>query len=222
MQKCWEQRLEEAGREKHRETAEANCQADEPEAGGGMVTVKELDSKLIAQKQQLQLEADKAKHKAVEEARKQTQRELHKKHLEDMAKQVSSSFFVIALLYILYWFEDIKIIHILFLSLFFPETSHNLFLQTFSTVFLSSVNVFVFQVEGAVTRAYSRWIEDLTSLPEYQASLQTEREKWEELQEKFTQQHVCIAEFYVCELTLHCCQLISGVFSLKCVRCLRP
>lgn len=48
----------------------------------------------------------------------------------------------------------------------------------------------VFQVEGAVTRAYNRWIEDLTSLPEYQASLQTEREKWEELQEKFTEQRV--------------------------------
>uniref|UniRef100_A0A3Q4BDL0 Uncharacterized protein n=1 Tax=Mola mola TaxID=94237 RepID=A0A3Q4BDL0_MOLML len=173
-------RSSEEAKEKHRETAEANCQADEPEAGGGMVTVKELDSKLIAQKQQLQLEADKAKHKAVEEARKQTQRELHKKHLEDMAKQVSGSFFVIALLYILYWFEDIKIIHILFLSLFFPETSHNLFLQTFSTVFLSSVNVFVFQVEGAVTRAYSRWIEDLTSLPEYQSS---GTQRVEELQE---------------------------------------
>lgn len=48
----------------------------------------------------------------------------------------------------------------------------------------------VSQVEGAVTRAYSRWIEDLTSLPEYQASLRTEREKWEELQEKRTEQRV--------------------------------
>lgn len=48
----------------------------------------------------------------------------------------------------------------------------------------------LFQVEGAVTRAYNRWIEDLTSLPEYQASLQTEREKWEELQEKCTERQV--------------------------------
>lgn len=47
-----------------------------------------------------------------------------------------------------------------------------------------------FQVEGAVTRAYNRWIEDLTSLPEYQAALQTEKEKWEQLQEKHTQQKV--------------------------------
>lgn len=46
----------------------------------------------------------------------------------------------------------------------------------------------LFQVEGAVTRAYNRWIEDLTSLPEYQAALQTEKEKWEQLQEKHTQQ----------------------------------
>ncbi|XP_077566853.1 centrosomal protein of 152 kDa isoform X3 [Stigmatopora nigra] len=38
------------------------------------------------------------------------------------------------------------------------------------------------KVEDAVTRAYDRWIEDMTSLPEYQASLRREREKWEELQ----------------------------------------
>lgn len=37
-----------------------------------------------------------------------------------------------------------------------------------------------------MTRAYSRWIEDLTSLPEYQASLQTEREKWEEQRVRLT------------------------------------
>ncbi|XP_078113346.1 centrosomal protein of 152 kDa isoform X2 [Sander vitreus] len=132
VEKTWVQRLEEARREKHRETAEATCQADEIEASSVTITVEELDSRLSAQKQQLQLEADKVKRKAVEEARKQAQRELHKKHLEDMAKQV----------------------------------------------------------EGAVTRAYNRWIEDLTSLPEYQASLQTEREKWEELQEKCTERQV--------------------------------
>ncbi|XP_070827789.1 centrosomal protein of 152 kDa [Chaetodon trifascialis] len=49
------------------------------------------------------------------------------------------------------------------------------------------------QVEGAVTRAYNRWIEDLTSLPEYQACIQTERQKWEELQGKCTEQQVCQA-----------------------------
>ncbi|XP_044048971.1 centrosomal protein of 152 kDa isoform X2 [Siniperca chuatsi] len=132
MEKTWVQRLEDARREKHRETAEATCQADEIEASSVTITVEELDSRLSAQKQQLQLEADKVKRIAVEEARKQTQRELHEKHLEDMAKQV----------------------------------------------------------EGAVTRAYNRWIEDLTSLPEYQASLQKEREKWEKLQEKRTEQRV--------------------------------
>ncbi|XP_073329008.1 centrosomal protein of 152 kDa isoform X2 [Pagrus major] len=132
MERTWVQRLEDARREKHRETAEASCQADDIEASSGTITVEDLDSRLSAQKQQLQLEADKVKRKAVEEARKRIQRELHEKHLEDMAKQV----------------------------------------------------------EGAVTRAYNRWIEDLTSLPEYQASLQTEREKWEELQEKLTEQQV--------------------------------
>lgn len=92
MEKTWEQRLEEVRREKHRETAEATCQAAESDAGRGTVTVEELDTRLRAQKEQLHLEADKAKRKVVEEARKQTQRQLHKKHLEDMAKQVSVSF----------------------------------------------------------------------------------------------------------------------------------
>ncbi|GAA6221499.1 centrosomal protein of 152 kDa [Lates japonicus] len=132
MEKTWTQRLEEARREKHRETAEVTCQTDETEDSSVTITAEELDSRLSAQKKQLQLEADKVKRKAVEEARKQTQRELQEKHLEEMAKQV----------------------------------------------------------EGAVTRAYNRWIEDLTSLPEYQASLQTEKEKWEELQEKCTEQRV--------------------------------
>uniref|UniRef100_A0A4W6CYQ9 Centrosomal protein 152 n=1 Tax=Lates calcarifer TaxID=8187 RepID=A0A4W6CYQ9_LATCA len=127
MEKTWTQRLEEARREKHRETAEVTCQTDETEDSSVTITAEELDSRLSAQKKQLQLETEKVKRKAVEEARKQTQRELQEKHLEEMAKQV----------------------------------------------------------EGAVTRAYNRWIEDLTSLPEYQASLQTEKEKWEELQEKF-------------------------------------
>lgn len=49
--------------------------------------MEELDTRLEEQREQLLLEADRVKHKAVEEARKQTQRQLHKKHLEDMAKQ---------------------------------------------------------------------------------------------------------------------------------------
>lgn len=93
METTWVQRLEEARGEKHRETTEATCQADEIEASSVTITVEELDSRLSAQKQQLQLQADKVKRKAVEEARKQTQRELHEKHLEDMAKQVSVFFF---------------------------------------------------------------------------------------------------------------------------------
>ncbi|XP_019124783.2 centrosomal protein of 152 kDa [Larimichthys crocea] len=136
VEKTWVQRLEEARREKHRETAVASCQANENEASSVTITVEELDSRLSAQKQQLEMEADKVKRKAVEEARKHTQRELHEKHLEDMANQV----------------------------------------------------------EGAVTRAYNRWIEDFTSLPEYQASLQAERQKWKELQEKQVSQALREAE----------------------------
>ncbi|XP_047451256.1 centrosomal protein of 152 kDa isoform X2 [Mugil cephalus] len=132
MEATWAQRLEEAKREKRRETACQTCQTDEAETSSLTITAEELDSRLSAQRQQLQLEADKVRRKAVEDARKQAQRESQEKHLEDMAKQV----------------------------------------------------------EGAVTRAYNRWIEDLTSLPEYQASLQTERETWEELHERHTEQEV--------------------------------
>lgn len=89
MEMTWTQRLEEARREESRETAVANCQTDKTEDSSVTITVEELDSRLSAQKQQLQLEADKVKCKAVEEARKQAQRELHDKHLEVMAEQVS-------------------------------------------------------------------------------------------------------------------------------------
>ncbi|XP_026221350.1 centrosomal protein of 152 kDa isoform X2 [Anabas testudineus] len=134
MEAIWNQRLEEAVREKCKETAEATCQTDTCKIEDSIATIsaEELDSRLSAQKQQLLLEADKVKCKAVEEAKKQAQRDLHEKHLEVMAEHV----------------------------------------------------------EGAVTRAYNRWIEDLTSLPEYQAAVQAEREKWEELQEKHIEQQV--------------------------------
>uniref|UniRef100_A0A4W5QKG3 CEP152 CEP63 binding coiled coil domain-containing protein n=1 Tax=Hucho hucho TaxID=62062 RepID=A0A4W5QKG3_9TELE len=49
------------------------------------------------------------------------------------------------------------------------------------------------QVEGAVSRAYSRWLQDLPSLPEYKAALQREREKWEKVQEQHVQQQVSLA-----------------------------
>uniref|UniRef100_A0A096LRR5 CEP152 CEP63 binding coiled coil domain-containing protein n=1 Tax=Poecilia formosa TaxID=48698 RepID=A0A096LRR5_POEFO len=117
---------------KERNAAEVSCQTDELEASGRAISAEELDSRLAAQKQQLQLEADKVQRKAVAEARKLIQRELEEKHLNDMAKQV----------------------------------------------------------EGAVTRAYSRWIEDLSSLPEYQTLLQREKDKWEELQEEITKEKV--------------------------------
>ncbi|KAM7002587.1 centrosomal protein of 152 kDa [Tautogolabrus adspersus] len=132
VEETWVKRLEETRRERGRETTESTCQTDHYEASSVTITVGEMDSRLSAQKQQLQLEADKVKRKAVEEARKQVQRELHEKHLEDMAKQV----------------------------------------------------------EGTITRAYNRWIEDLTSLPEYKAALQTEREEWEALQEKHIEQQI--------------------------------
>ncbi|XP_013876974.1 centrosomal protein of 152 kDa isoform X2 [Austrofundulus limnaeus] len=131
-EKTWVQKLEEATRERNRETAEVTCQTDESELSTLTVSAEELESRLRAQKQQLQLDADEVQRKAVEEARKRLQRELEEKHLEDMAKQV----------------------------------------------------------EGAVTRAYNSWIENLSSLPEFQASLKTEKEKWEKLQEEITNQKV--------------------------------
>ncbi|KAI9529573.1 hypothetical protein NQZ68_007810 [Dissostichus eleginoides] len=91
MEKAWVERLEEARREEHKETAEASCQA-ETEASCVRITAEELDSRLSTQRQQLLLEAERGKRKAVEEARKQAQRELHEKHLDDMASQVSELF----------------------------------------------------------------------------------------------------------------------------------
>lgn len=108
MEKTWEERLEEAGRGSHRETAEATCQAAGPEPIGATVPVEELDSRLRAQKEQLHLEADRVKRKAVEEARKQTQRRLHQKHLEDMAKQVRvfcSTFCCCAVIWV-WWLQE--------------------------------------------------------------------------------------------------------------------
>ncbi|XP_076863525.1 centrosomal protein of 152 kDa [Brachyhypopomus gauderio] len=46
------------------------------------------------------------------------------------------------------------------------------------------------QVEGAVSRAYGLWIQDLTSLPEYKTSLQTEKEQWEKLQQQHVQEQI--------------------------------
>ncbi|KAI4872117.1 hypothetical protein NFI96_031063 [Prochilodus magdalenae] len=49
------------------------------------------------------------------------------------------------------------------------------------------------QVEDAVSRAHTRWLQDLTTLPEYKASLQTEREKWNALQVQHVQEQVSLA-----------------------------
>ncbi|XP_061630748.1 centrosomal protein of 152 kDa isoform X3 [Phyllopteryx taeniolatus] len=132
----WTLRLEEARREKHSKTSDRTCQTEEVDANGLMITVEDLNSRLCAQRQQLQVEAEKVKHQAVEEAKKQVQKDTQDKHLEDLANKV----------------------------------------------------------EGAVTRAYNRWIEDLTSLPEYQASLQREKENWEELQKEYMEQKISEAQ----------------------------
>lgn len=92
MEKTWAQRLEEATREEHQEVAETSCQTDENEVSW-TISAQELDSRLSAQRQQLQLESENVRRKAVEEARKQVQRELQEKHLDDMAKQVSAFLF---------------------------------------------------------------------------------------------------------------------------------
>lgn len=92
MEKTWAQRLEESTREEHQEVAETSCQTDENEVSW-TISAEELDSRLSAQRQQLQVESENVRRKAVEEARKQVQRELQEKHLDDMAKQVSAFLF---------------------------------------------------------------------------------------------------------------------------------
>uniref|UniRef100_A0A672SLE0 Centrosomal protein 152 n=1 Tax=Sinocyclocheilus grahami TaxID=75366 RepID=A0A672SLE0_SINGR len=49
------------------------------------------------------------------------------------------------------------------------------------------------QVEGAISRARSRWLQDLTSLPEYKRSLQRENDEWERLQQQHVQEQVSSA-----------------------------
>nr|XP_057943335.1 centrosomal protein of 152 kDa isoform X2 [Doryrhamphus excisus] len=124
MERKWTLKLEEARCEKRPVTSDGTCQTDGFEADRLMITVEELNSKLSAQRLQLQLDADKVQRQAVDDARNQVRRDTQDKHLEDLASKV----------------------------------------------------------EGAVARAYNHWIEDLTSLPEYQASLQREKKKWEEQQ----------------------------------------
>ncbi|CAL8261477.1 unnamed protein product [Merluccius merluccius] len=126
MERTWARRLEEeAAIGKRCETGEAASQTEgallAPAPPGAMLATKEeLDAKLRAQKRSLQAEADSAKERAVEEARRRLRRELQKRHLEDVATQV----------------------------------------------------------EGAVSRAYGRWLEGLTSLPEYKANLQREEDRF--------------------------------------------
>ncbi|XP_067292600.1 centrosomal protein of 152 kDa isoform X1 [Pseudorasbora parva] len=49
------------------------------------------------------------------------------------------------------------------------------------------------QIEGAISRARSRWLQDLTSLPEYKSSLQTEKDEWERIQQQHVQEQVSSA-----------------------------
>lgn len=47
------------------------------------------------------------------------------------------------------------------------------------------------QVERAVSRARNRWLQEMSSLPEYKASLQTEREQWETQHQQHIHEQVC-------------------------------
>ncbi|XP_051548227.1 centrosomal protein of 152 kDa-like isoform X3 [Myxocyprinus asiaticus] len=49
------------------------------------------------------------------------------------------------------------------------------------------------QVEDAISRARSRWLQDLTSLPEYKSNLQVEKDEWERLQQQHVQEQVSSA-----------------------------
>ncbi|XP_061826325.1 centrosomal protein of 152 kDa [Nerophis lumbriciformis] len=128
MERMWTLRLEEAACEKRAVTSEVICQTDGIDADCLTITVEELNSRLGAQRLQLQLEADKVKKQAVDKARNQVQKDTQNQQLDNLSNKV----------------------------------------------------------EAAVARAYERWSEDLTSLPEFQACLQREREKWEEQQKQHT------------------------------------
>ena len=157
-----------------RDTAEGWSQTEEAPAAplGTMLTAEELDSRLRAQKQSLTVEAGAARERAVKEARRRLQTELQKRHLEDLATQVTG--------------VAANLTH---------RPIGNPVLRHLLMALLSRA----MQVEGAVSRAYGRWLEDLTLLPEYKANLQREKDQWEEiLKQKAWGPHSFIRRYAVC------------------------
>ncbi|XP_051979024.1 centrosomal protein of 152 kDa [Xyrauchen texanus] len=133
LEKAWAQRLQEAEEEirkvRQSDTCEGVCQTS------CLETVGQLEARLSAQRENLQMEATATLAKSVEEAVRCAQRDLQQKHADDIA----------------------------------------------------------LQVEGAISQARSRWLQDLTSLPEYKSNLQVEKDEWERLQQQHVQEQLSSA-----------------------------
>ncbi|KAG7323998.1 hypothetical protein KOW79_012014 [Hemibagrus wyckioides] len=125
QQEEWEQKLEEAMKEKQKPkstgTQDNSSQTDTMDSVTQLLSLEQLEDRLSAQKMALQQESESKLTKAVEEAVRSKERDLQQKHVQDTT----------------------------------------------------------LQVERAVSRARNRWLQEMSSLPEYKASLQTEREQWE-------------------------------------------
>ncbi|KAF5907494.1 centrosomal protein, partial [Clarias magur] len=139
LEEKWERKLEDAMKEKQKakstETQDGSSQTDTVDSVTQPFSLEELENRLRAQRMALQRESDSKLSKAVEEAVRDKEREMHQKHVQDMTSQV----------------------------------------------------------ERAVSRARNRWLQEMSSLPEYKASLQMEREQWETQQQQNVQEQVSSA-----------------------------
>lgn len=92
LEKKWEQRLEEALKEKQKaksiETHDDSSQTDTVDSVTQLLSLEQLEDRLSAQKMVLQHESDSKLTKAVEEAVRSKERELQQKHVEDTTLEV--------------------------------------------------------------------------------------------------------------------------------------
>ncbi|XP_053345692.1 centrosomal protein of 152 kDa isoform X1 [Clarias gariepinus] len=139
LEKKWERKLEDAIKEKQKakstETQDGSSQTDTVDSVTQAFSLEDLEDRLEAQRMALQRESDSKLSKAVEEAVRDKEREMHQKHVQDMT----------------------------------------------------------LQVERAVSRARNRWLQEMSSLPEYKDSLQIEREQWVTKQQQLVQDQVSSA-----------------------------
>lgn len=88
LDKKWEQKVEEAIKERTKETQDDSSQTDTLDSATQLLSLEQLEDRLSAQRMALERESESKLSKAVEEAVRGKERELQQKHVQDMALQV--------------------------------------------------------------------------------------------------------------------------------------